>query len=203
MISDTIIQLVNHHGYLIFFLAFCLGPFGIPVPNEITILTGGILGNNGTLNPWIIYIFILAGLLTAITFGFLAGKIFGEQIKSKFQFNRHFQKAEKLFKQHGDNAMCLGFLIPVVRYVLPVFVGLNGFSYKKFALISYSSAFVWTATFFAFGKFFGAHILSVLALIDVKSIVVTLCIAVGSFITAQWYKSKYTNSSLQYEPMNK
>ncbi|MFK4439919.1 hypothetical protein [Paenibacillus sp. RC21] len=63
MISDIVLQLVDHYGYLFFFLAFCLGPFGVPVPNEITILTGGILSNNGALNPWIVYmLFSLAYL---------------------------------------------------------------------------------------------------------------------------------------------
>lgn len=80
MISHSIIQLVDHYGYLIFFLAFCLGPFGIPVPNEITILTGSILSNSGILNPWMIYTHILAGLLTAITCTFFVGKIFGDYI---------------------------------------------------------------------------------------------------------------------------
>ncbi|ASR45801.1 DedA family protein [Paenibacillus kribbensis] len=203
MISDIVLQLVGHYGYLFFFLAFCLGPFGIPVPNELTILTGSILSNNGALNPWIVYIVILAGLFTAITFAYFTGRIFGEKFKPKFQNNRHFQKAERLFEQHGDIAMCLGFLIPVVRYILPVFIGLSGVSYKKFALISYSSAFVWTATFFAFGKFFGHYILNLLDLIDPKLAVVVLIIAVGTFIIIKWFKSKFSNSPLLHKPMNK
>lgn len=36
MFSNIIIQLVEQYGYLAFFLAFSLGPFGIPVPNEVT-----------------------------------------------------------------------------------------------------------------------------------------------------------------------
>ncbi|MDP1511844.1 DedA family protein [Paenibacillus sp. CMAA1739] len=192
MISDIVLQLVNHYGYLFFFLAFCLGPFGVPVPNELTILTGGILSNNGVLNPWIVYMAILAGLLIAISVAYFAGRIFGEKFKPKFQNNRHFQKAEKLFEQHGDIAMCFGMLIPVIRYILPVFVGLNGVSYKKFVLISYSSAFVWTITFFTIGKFFGHHILNWLNIIDPKLAVAALMLAVGTFITAKWFKLIFT-----------
>ncbi|MGG4221210.1 DedA family protein [Paenibacillus jamilae] len=191
MISD-IVLLVNHYGYLFFFLAFCLGPFGVPVPNELTILTGGILSNNGVLNPWIVYMVILAGLFTAITFAYLVGRISGEKFKPKLQNNRHFQRAEILFEQHGDIAMCLGFLIPVIRYILPVFVGLNGISYKKFALLSYSSALVWTTTFFAFGKFFGHHILNLLDMIDPKLAVAALIIGVGTFIVTKWFKFIFT-----------
>lgn len=34
MSSDFIVQLFNHYGFLIFFLAFCLGPFGVSVPSS-------------------------------------------------------------------------------------------------------------------------------------------------------------------------
>ena len=203
MISDIIIQLVGHYGYLIFFLAFCLGPFGIPVPNEITILTGGILSNNGALNPWIVYMAIFAGLFTAITFAYFAGRIFGEKCKSKLQNSRHLQKAETLFKQHGDIAMCLGLFIPIVRYILPVFAGFSGISYKKFALISYPSALAWTAAFFTFGKFFGSHILNLLALFDLRSAAVGLMIAVGVLIITKLLRLKASNRSLLHELFNK
>lgn len=200
MISHSIIQLVDHYGYLIFFLAFCLGPFGIPVPNEITILTGSILSNSGILNPWMIYTHILAGLLTAITCTFFVGKIFGEKLKRKYLNNRHFQKADKFYKQYGNIAMFLGILLPVVRYIVPVFIGLSGITFRKFCLISYSSACVWTAMFFAFGKFFGDYILAGLHLLDSRSITF-LIIAVGILIISKGYESEFLKSALLNEPV--
>lgn len=160
MISETIMQLFDQYGYLFFFLAFCLGPFGIPVPNEITIITGGTLSSNGNLNPWIVYILILAGLLSAITVAYITGRFFGERFQNKLQLNRHFNKAGSLLTQYGDIAMCMGVFIPIIRYVLPVVVGLSGVSYKKFALFSYSTAFIWTAVFFILGKLFGNHLMN-------------------------------------------
>ncbi|MGV2962968.1 hypothetical protein NST33_25985 [Paenibacillus sp. FSL L8-0435] len=34
MISNTILELLHQYGYLIFYFAFSLGPFGIPIPND-------------------------------------------------------------------------------------------------------------------------------------------------------------------------
>ncbi|WP_334071321.1 MULTISPECIES: DedA family protein [Paenibacillus] len=155
MISNTIIQFVEHYGYLAFFLAFSLGPFGVPVPNEITILTGGILSNAGVLDPWKTYVFILVGLLTSITSSYFAGRIFGKKLKIRFQHHRHFQKAEKILKQQGDRAICIGFFIPVIRYIIPLFVGLSGVRFRKFALVSSLSALLWTVTFFTAGRCLG------------------------------------------------
>ncbi|MFC7679889.1 DedA family protein [Paenibacillus sp. GCM10028914] len=153
MISNTVIQLVEQYGYLAFFLAFSLGPFGIPVPNEITIITGGILSNADVLDPWKTYIFILTGLLTAITLSYFAGRFFGLKIRTKFQSNHSFHKAEKMFIQQGELAMCFGLCIPIVRYIMPLLVGLSGVRFKKFALISYFSALLWTVAFFTIGRY--------------------------------------------------
>lgn len=58
--------------------------------------------------------------------------------------------------------MCIGMFIPVVRYSMPLLIGLSGILYKKFALITYSSALLWTIIFFCFRNFFGDSILSLL-----------------------------------------
>ncbi|WP_138754854.1 DedA family protein [Paenibacillus sinopodophylli] len=174
MISDTLIQLINQYGYLVFFLALCLGPFGIPIPNEILILSGSMWSINGALNPWIVYFAILSGLLTAITLGYFSGKFLGGKFRMKFHKNHYFQKAEALFQRNGNRAMCLGILFPVIRYMMPIIVGFSGVPYRKFALITYSSAMVWSATIFALGSFLGDYILKLLALIDLKWIAIAI-----------------------------
>ncbi|OKP83951.1 hypothetical protein A3844_20960 [Paenibacillus helianthi] len=160
MVSNTILELIHQYGYLIFYLAFTLGPFGIPIPNEITILTGATLSHIGVINPWMTYLCVLSGLLTAFTLSFFAGKFFGQKLKNKFLENRHLQRAEQILNKRGHTAMYIGMFIPVVRYIIPMLIGLSGTSYRRFALISYSSALGWTLLFFSAGTFFGNHILS-------------------------------------------
>ncbi|WP_339288080.1 DedA family protein [Paenibacillus sp. FSL E2-0201] len=160
MASNTILELINQYGYLIFYLAFTLGPFGIPIPNEITILTGATLSHMEVINSWMTYFCILSGLLTAFTLAYFAGKFSGQKLKNRFQQNRHFQKAEQILKKYGNMAMYIGMFIPVVRYIIPLLIGLSGTSYRRFALISYTSALGWTLMFFSAGTYFGDHILS-------------------------------------------
>jgi membrane protein DedA with SNARE-associated domain len=136
-------------------------------------LTAGMMADIGMLNPWIIYLCILSGLITATTVGFFIGKVSGNKVtimlKNKKSY-RYFLKVEKLFQTYGDIAMCIGFFIPVVRYVVPVFVGMSGVKFKKFACISYTSSIVWTALFFGIGKVFGDQLTQILSDIDVKMI---------------------------------
>lgn len=139
---DCMIQFVDQYGYIIFFLAFCLGPFGIPIPNEI-----------------------------------------------------NFLKAEHLFKKHGSIAMGIGFFIPVIRYMMPLFVGLSKIPYKRFAFISYSSALVWTIIFFTFGF----HIINLFAALDAKIILLALLLA--SSLTT--YKITKYRLKLLHSPMHR
>ncbi|GIO84949.1 hypothetical protein J25TS5_18810 [Paenibacillus faecis] len=162
MIDNSVLDLVHQYGYLFFFLAFSLGPFGIPIPNEVTILTVAVLGSSGVINHWAAYICILAGLLTAITVSYFAGKLFGHRLKKKLLTNKHYLKAESILRKRGDIAMCIGMFIPIVRYVMPLLIGMSGMHYKKFTLMTYSSALLWTLAFFTLGTFFGNPVLSML-----------------------------------------
>lgn len=191
MLSETITQFVEQFGYMAFFLAFSLGPFGIPVPNEVTMISAGMMADMGVLNPWIIYLCILSGLITAITIGFFIGKVFGKKVtimlKNK-KSHRHFVKVETLFQTYGDLAMCIGFFIPIVRYVVPVFVGMSGVEFKKFVLLSYTSSIVWTALFFGIGKVLGNKLTQILTAIDLKMVGMTLGSIVLIFLLSKLFR---------------
>jgi membrane-associated protein len=191
MLSETITLFVDQFGYMAFFLAFSLGPFGIPVPNEVTMLTAGMMGDMGILNPWIIYFCILFGLMMAVTIGYFIGKFFGKKVtimlKNKKCY-RHFLKVEKLFQTYGDVAMCIGYFIPVVRYVVPVFVGMSGVRFKKFAFLSYTSSIVWTALFFGIGKVLGNQLSIILTAIDLKIVGMTLGSIMFIFLVSKLFR---------------
>lgn len=136
MIINTILDFIHHHGYFFFFLAFSLGPFGVPIPNEVTIVTSAVLSRSGVINHWAAYLSILAGLLTALTITYYAGKLFGHRFEGRFSHNKHYLKAESILRKKGNVAMCIGMFIPVVRYFIPLLIGLSGLHYRKFALIT-------------------------------------------------------------------
>jgi membrane-associated protein len=193
MVNETIVHLFEQYGYWIFYFAFSLGPFGIPIPNEVTMLTGGMLADNGTLNPWLLYTAILLGLLTAVNIGYLAGKVFGprtHECLQKSKASHQLKKVEFLFKKYGDIAMYVGILFPVVRYIVPVFAGLNGVKYKKFALLSYSSSIIWTALFFILGKIFREQLTFALSMIDVKLLSIVVVITVLMVVMGKRQKRK-------------
>jgi membrane-associated protein len=158
MVNTVIVHLVENYGYMAFFLAFTLGPFGVPVPNEVTILTGAVLSSTGMLNPYETYACMLLGLVTAITISYMAGKFFYQRVSTRLQQKPYIHRAQKLFERLGHKAVCIGFLVPVVRYMMPLFAGVHGMTYRMFALLAYSSALLWTGVFFIIGHYVGAYL---------------------------------------------
>jgi membrane-associated protein len=203
MLSDTILQLVEQYGYMIFFLAFGLGPFGFPVPNEVTILTGGILVDNGVLNPWMTYVCILVGLLTAVTVGYFLGRLVGTKVLTRLtkkkKSNRHVLRAQQIFNKYGDIALCLGLFVPVVRYLMPVIAGTSGIGYKKFALLTYSTAIMWTAGFFTLGAFYGERIPSLLQSANVMAIGISVLIVALLVFFFEKLKRRSTKRAVKSE----
>jgi len=80
---DQIMTMISHYGYIVLFLAFCLGPFGIPVPNEVTIIAAGIMTCHGLLHPFYTFASILFGMTSAVTLGYWISRL-----ASKYGFLR-------------------------------------------------------------------------------------------------------------------
>ncbi|MBB6673923.1 DedA family protein [Cohnella nanjingensis] len=152
--TETIHAMLDSWGYVFLFLAFCLGPFGIPVPNEITILTASGLANAGLLDPWSVYGVIASGLFVAVNAGYALGRLFGAGLIARIRqarLRRYAERGSRLLDRFGSIALLLAFFIPVVRYVMPLLAGAGGLRYRTFALYAYAGMLVWTLLFFGIG----------------------------------------------------
>lgn len=154
--------LAIHYGYMILFLAFCLGPFGIPVPNEVTLVAAGILSAHGLLHPLYALAAILLGMTSAVTVGYWIGRC-----ARKFGFlrrlNRYggYRKAERYYLKHSGKALSLGYFVPLVRYFVTVLAGINGVAFKRMILVSYPSAAAWIGTIFGIGYVCGDRVIHI------------------------------------------
>lgn len=70
-----------------------------------------------------------------------------------------------MLKRKGDLAMFIGMFIPVVRYIMPLLIGMSEIHFKKFAIFTYSSAVTWTITYFALGIYFKEPVLSMMQIL--------------------------------------
>ncbi|WP_020617445.1 DedA family protein [Paenibacillus daejeonensis] len=150
---ELIMTLLSHYGYLLFFIAFCLGPFGIPVPNEVTIVTAGILTSQGILNPWLTIGSILSGMITAVTIGYWFGRLASKHsLFRRLSGHRSYKQAERLFVKRGSILLAFAYLLPVIRYFVPVIAGVSGIPFKRIFCISYPCAILWVVSLFLLSR---------------------------------------------------
>lgn len=75
--------------------------------------------------------------------------------------DRYITFSEKLIHKYGNFTICISYLLPIVRHIIPYIVGINKMSFKRYALFSYSTGLIWTLIFFLLGRIFGDHVQAV------------------------------------------
>lgn len=186
---DILINVIKELGYVGIFLWLWLGMFGIPVPNEIIVTSIGYLANTDILQVEKVFISGYLGVVASLTTSYLLGRTVGKPLVGYFSKKNRtkssIRKAIHLIKKFHAYSLVISYFIPGVRNFVPFLYGMMRFSYFRFALFSYSTAFVWFSVFFALGTVSGRN--------EDISIYVTVAavitISFGSFV-ANWIKRK-------------
>lgn len=155
---QTIIQWVSEYGYIALFFCLWLGFFGSPIPDEVVVMTGGMISSMGILEDFFAYLTIYFAVISGLTIGYLLGRTIGQPIlKQLFKKKmRWLVIAKRLVEKYGPFALSLSYFIPGIRHWVHYILGMNGLPFYKYALYSYTAAAVWTVIFFFLGGFLGA-----------------------------------------------
>jgi membrane protein DedA with SNARE-associated domain len=158
----SIVELVNHYGYIILFVALALELIALPLPGELMMTYCGFLVYESKMN-WIISILAAAaGAALGITISYFAGTKLRGGFFEKYGLYIHLgperlEKTSKWFKSYGNKLLILAYFIPGVRHITGYFSGITEISYKRFALNAYLGALIWTSTFISLGKVLGPN----------------------------------------------
>jgi membrane-associated protein len=162
MSYDTLLSMIADYGYAALFFALWLGIIGMPVPDEVVVMMGGAVTSSGLLHLVPAFLLTYLGVISGLSLGYLLGRSIGtpiiERLKRKKKMVKYLNISEQMIDRHGNFALVISYFFPVVRHVLPYIVGLNKMSFRRYALISYPTGFVWTLLFFTAGRLAGGHI---------------------------------------------
>ncbi|WP_079913392.1 DedA family protein [Paenibacillus sp. 32352] len=159
---DTLIHWIAQFGYAALFFALWLGIVGMPIPDEVVVMTGGAVGKAGVLHSTPAFIVTYLGVISGLSLGYILGRFFGSRVLDKLRrkknMEKHIQMSERLINKYGNFALSFSYFIPVVRHIVPYLVGINKMSFRRYILYSYTAGLVWTAVFFVIGQFAGSHV---------------------------------------------
>lgn len=152
---------LSRFGYVGIFLALAFGVIGLPIPDELLLTYVGYNVAQGTMKLSLAIISALSGSIAGISISYVIGAKLGYPVIKRFALKlrvniEHIEKSRKMFVKYGSILLIVGYFIPGVRHFIAITAGLSHMSYRKFALFSYTGAFIWTTLFIMAGNGLGA-----------------------------------------------
>jgi len=150
----------GHMSYAAMFLLLLACGFGLPMPEDIILVTGGILAASGIVDPYITIVLCICGVLCGDGAIFFIGRRFGPAIKTAPGFRRLFTpkrdaKVSQVFQRYGDKVIFMARFMPGLR--MPIFMTTGAYQvppWKFFLLDGFAALIsvpVWVYLGFLFG----------------------------------------------------
>lgn len=202
MIVDMLSESVGQFGYFALFFMLWLGIVGMPIPDEVIVLSAGVLTSMGLLHVLPAFIATYLGVVSGLSLGYVLGRWLGAPalnwISRKKGMNKYVEQAQSLLDRYGSYALCISYFFPVVRHVVPYLVGIGKMTFPRYALFSYTTGFVWTLILFLLGHFMGNKVellTSYVVLLNNRTVIfsvlgVLVLIAAAYYGFTVWRKQK-------------
>ncbi len=161
---DFLIAFFTDYGYLAVFGILILCGFGLPIPEDITLVSGGVISGLDLANPHTMCIVGLAGVLLGDSTMFLAGRIFGYRIQRIRTFRRilsprRFSQIQRKFKKYGLSLLFVARFLPGLRSPIFLVAGMSRrIPYHTFILMDGFAALISVPIWVYLGYFFADNL---------------------------------------------
>lgn len=136
--------------YLVVGLVIGLESMGIPLPGEVTLVTGALLATQGVTHPFGVGLAAAAGAIVGDSIGYAIGRRGGRSLLERLgrRFPRHLgpeqvARAEQLFARWGVWAVFFGRFVALLRILAGPIAGALRVPYRKFLLANASGGILW------------------------------------------------------------
>lgn len=162
---ETISRWVEAGGvYVLFLLLFSCG-LGVPLPEDIPLILGGIGIAFWGFDPIAVGIACWAGIIGGDVCLYFLGRSYGHNIRKLPVIGKHIseqnlQKVERLFARYGIWVVAIGRLFAGIRGAMVVAAGTTRFNFLKFLIADGLAALVSGGLFVWLGWWGGKKIFS-------------------------------------------
>jgi len=116
------------------------------VPFTAMIVASGALIGAGTLDPWIILPWGIAGASLGDAVSYWIGRYFGHKVPRMWPFKNDpalLEQGHRFFLKWGVLSVCLGRFFGPLRAVVPIVAGIMEMPQTRFQIANVASALVW------------------------------------------------------------
>lgn len=149
------------YGLVLLVLLLC--GLGVPLPEDVVLITGGFLVYQGSARLWAMIGIAFLGILGGDSIAFMLGRFLGDRVTQVWPFRlivtpAKRNKVEHLFARYGQKIVVAARFMPGVRAVTYFCAGAAGMSYPTFIVFDGLAATVSAPVFVLLGWHFGGKI---------------------------------------------
>ncbi len=158
---NLLVDFFSNYGYFAVFGVLILCGFGLPVPEDISLVAGGVISALGNTNEHIMFGVGMAGVLIGDAVVFTAGLTFGEKIlQNKFVARiitpDRYEMVQKQFEKYGKWVVFMARFMPGLRTPIFLTAGVSKrISFLRFFITDFLAAIISVPVWVYLG-FYGA-----------------------------------------------
>ncbi|MEQ1516651.1 MAG: DedA family protein [Usitatibacteraceae bacterium] len=123
-VFNALLPIFTEYGYIAVFMVLLICGFGLPIPEDVTLVTGGVIAGLGFANEHYMVAVGMAGVLIGDGLIFTLGRVYGERVTRLRWFARvvspkRIEQARATFTKYGKWVMFVARFLPGLR--TPVF----------------------------------------------------------------------------------
>jgi membrane protein DedA with SNARE-associated domain len=159
---ERLIMVFAENGYMAVFIALLLCGAGIPLPEDITLVAGGVIAGLGYANVHIMVAVTMVGVLIGDAAMFLLGHHYGEHILqwkpiALLMPPRRYAKMQDKFTRYGNRLMFFARFLPGMRTAVYITAGAtHRVSFWRFLMLDGLAALI-SVPFWVYLGYFGAN----------------------------------------------
>jgi membrane protein DedA with SNARE-associated domain len=159
---DWLVQLFVQNGYTAVFIALMICGAGLPLPEDITLVAGGVIAGLGYANVHVMCAMTLFGVLLGDSAIFLLGHYYGARMLTWRPIARvmtpsRYVAVQEKFDRYGNRLLFAARFLPGMRTTIYVTAGTtHRVSFPRFLLIDTMAALISVPVWVYLG-YFGAN----------------------------------------------
>ncbi len=136
------------NGYLAVFLALLICGMGVPIPEDVTLVAGGVIAGLGYANVHVMFAVTMLGVLVGDAGMFLAGHHYGVRLLHKRPLKwvltpKRYAAVQKQFERYGNRMLFTARFLPGMRTAVFVSAGLtHRVTFLRFLLLDGLAALI-------------------------------------------------------------
>ncbi|GHD74473.1 DedA family protein [Vogesella fluminis] len=161
-ILQILLDLFTGYGYFAVFIVLLVCGFGVPIPEDVTLVAGGIISGLGYTDVHVMFVVGMAGVLVGDGLMFLAGRVYGDRVLrfkpiAKVMTPERFAAVQEKFSRYGNWVLFVARFLPGLRSPIFLTAGLTRrIPYWRFLLMDGFAALISVPVWVYLG-YFGAR----------------------------------------------